>query len=224
MKKIEQIYTGQQRRTMTGMLSVRAKGDGETSRTIEGTAIVFGKRSDPLYEDDLTIIREVIAPEAVTRDFLDRQEILCTLYHNNDKLLARSSKGKGTLKYTVDSKGVHFEFEAPDTVDGQTALDLVRRGDIGGCSFAFTMDAGGYTRTETKENGKRLLLLTVNKIRSITDFTLTPLPYYADTEVGVRMRDMLSAEDIKPEAVEPEGEAYKEEVSRLRSIADNINY
>ncbi|MBO5246147.1 MAG: hypothetical protein J6B28_02680, partial [Eubacterium sp.] len=40
-------------------------------------------------------------------------------------ILARSKNGKGTLTYSVDDKGVYFEFEAPKTVDGDKALELV---------------------------------------------------------------------------------------------------
>ena len=120
-------------------LHIREAAEGETpSRTITGYAILFNVPSAPLWSDEDSEAREVIAPEAVTKEFLDGQDIKMTMFHDSHSLLARSNKGGGTLSYTVDDKGVMFEFTAPNTVDGDKALELVRRGDISGCSFAFT--------------------------------------------------------------------------------------
>lgn len=199
------------------------EGEGDAPETIEGMAIVFNKPSEPLYEDERMIIREVIAPEAVTREFLDAQDILCTLYHDNDRILARSKRGQGSLEYEVTDEGVKFRLSPPDTSDGKTALELVRSGDIDGCSFAFYVDPDKQERTEGKENGKKLVTFTIRAMEGITDFTLTPRPAYTATEVGLRMRDLV-LEAFGSKEPEPEtDESYKDEVIRLRSIANNVN-
>ena len=111
-------------------LHVREAAEGEKeSRTIP---------SAPLYDYDDEEAREVIAPEAITKELLDGCDIKMTMFHDRQLILARSKNGSGTLTYTVDDKGVAFEFEAPHTADGDKALELVRRGDIAGCSFMFT--------------------------------------------------------------------------------------
>lgn len=209
-----------QRREMPceGSLRLREGADGEESRTIEGLAIVFNRTSVPLYEDADVTIREVIAPEAVSRELLDNSDILCTLYHDNGRILARSNKGKGTLTYDVTEEGVRFSFDAPDTEDGRTALELVRRGEVSGCSFAFlvdTTDPEAQTREVTKKDGRREVVYTVRKIADIRDFTLTPRPAYSDTAVAARKRDAES------EAVEEPEKA--EDLRRLREISDRIN-
>ena len=112
--------------------------EGADSRTITGYAIMFGVPSAPLWKEENSEAREVIAPGAITKELLDGQDIKMTMFHDRQLLLARSNKGEGTLKYTVDEKGVAFEFDAPNTIDGDKALELVRRGDISGCSFAFS--------------------------------------------------------------------------------------
>lgn len=199
-----------------GGLHVRQTEDGGESRIIEGMAIVFNKRSVPLYDDGGLEIREVIAPEAVTQQLLDSSDILVTLYHDNGRILARSVNGQGSLSYELTGEGVRFRFEAPDTEDGRTALELVKRGEISGCSFAFYIDTtkeGAQTRSvETTKEGKRIVTYTVNKIRSIRDFSLTPRPCYRDTSVGTRLRDAENA-------MQDETEDYMTEVERLRSLA-----
>ena len=126
--------------------------EGEkTSRTIEGYAIVFGVESK-ILSDYWDNYREIIEPGAITEERLKSMDIKMTMYHNREKILARSTKGEGTLKLSVDEVGVHYEFEAPNTVDGDTALELVKRGDLQGSSFMFWTDEkksaslGGFRR------------------------------------------------------------------------------
>ena len=59
---------------------------------------------------------------------MKEMDIKMTMYHNREKILACSTNGEGTLKLTVDDVGVKYSFEAPNTVDGDTALELVKRG------------------------------------------------------------------------------------------------
>lgn len=200
-----------------GGLRVRQREEGGESRVIEGTAIVFNRPSVPLYEDNDLVIREVIAPEAVTRELLDRSDILATLYHDNTRILARSLDGAGTLSYEITPEGVRFSFEAPDTEDGRTALSLVKRGEISGCSFAFGIDTGdpeAQTRTVATEGGRRVVTYTVRKIEMIRDFTLTPRPCYRDTSVGTRLRALETGADRQD---------GQQEAARLRALADRAD-
>ena len=109
---------------------------GSESRTIEGYAIVFGVESR-ILSDYWDNYREIIEPGAITEERLKEMDIKMTMYHNREKILARSTNGEGTLKLSVDDVGVNYSFEAPNTVDGDTALELVKRGDMSGSSFMF---------------------------------------------------------------------------------------
>lgn len=160
----------------------------EESRTITGYAILFDVPSAPLYEDEDEVIREVIAPEAVSLELLDKSDIKMTMFHDRQLLLARSNKGSGTLSYGIDDKGVYFEFEAPDTADGDKAIELVKRGDIAGCSFAFSTRY--YDRAFVEESvvhgDKVEVTYRVKVITDIYDFTLAADPAYPDTSVEAR--------------------------------------
>ncbi|MBQ9711574.1 MAG: HK97 family phage prohead protease, partial [Bacteroidales bacterium] len=125
--------------TSAADLHVREAGEGEApGRTISGYAILFNTPSEPIWDDEDGEAREVISPEAVTRELLDSSDIKMTMFHDRQLILARSNRGSGTLSYEIDGKGVRFEFEAPNTADGDKALELVRRGDLAGCSFMFS--------------------------------------------------------------------------------------
>ena len=104
-------------------LRIREAGEGEApSRTITGYAILFNTQSAPLWSDDEEEAREVIAPEAVTRELLDGCDIKMTMFHDRQLILARSKNGTGTLTYSVDERGVAFSFDAPNTADGDKEI------------------------------------------------------------------------------------------------------
>lgn len=199
-------------------LHVREAAEGEApSRTITGYAILFNVPSAPLWSDEDSEAREVIAPEAVTKELLDGQDIKMTMFHNRQLILARSNKGGGTLSYTVDEKGVAFEFDAPNTVDGDKALELVRRGDISGCSFAFTThyyDSDFVERqSEVAPNGVNKITYRVKAVTGIYDFTLAVDPYYPDTSVEARE----FAKELKREQTpEPDPKQEEEKKAKMR--------
>ena len=107
-----------------------------------------------------------------------------TMYHNREKILARSTNGEGTLKLTVDEVGVKYSFEAPNTVDGDTALELVKRGDLSGSSFMFWTDEKSGVSYEKRSDG--IMLRRVKTIGMIYDMTIAADPAYEQTTVAAR--------------------------------------
>ena len=209
-------------------LRIREAGEGEApSRTIEGYAILFNTPSEPLWSDEDSEAREEIAPEAVTEEFLNGQDIKMTMFHDNHLILGRSNKGTGTLSYKVDEKGVLFEFDAPNTVDGDKALELVKRGDISGCSFAFTtryFDSDFVERqSKVAANGIDEITYRVKAFTGIYDFTLAANPYYQETSVEVRelnnfTKELRGAQGLNPDEVEKREKALAQ-VSKMRAAA-----
>ena len=184
-------------------IHVREAGEGQESRTITGYAILFDTESAVLWSDEGTEVREVIAPEAVTQDLLDASDIKFTMFHNRQLILARSNQGKGTLSYAIDEKGVSFEFDAPKTADGDKALELVRRGDLSGCSFAFStdyFDHGCVERQRRYADGKCYVTYRVKEMHAIYDMTLAADPAYPDTSVEAREWETRLRAEGEPKA------------------------
>lgn len=213
-------------------LQIREKEEGNQSRTITGYAIVF---NSPYvrYEDESDVLIETISPSAITREVLDQSDFVMTMFHDFQLVLARSKNGKGTLSYDIDDKGVSFEFEAPNTVDGDKALELVRRGDIDGCSFAFTTDfwdSSYVSESSEYVDKKKVTTYSINKVKGIYDFTLTPNPAYDETECSCRelvkmFRDRNNgdkeAEKIKEEAEKrAKNEEIKKQIAEMREAAN----
>ena len=226
-------------------LYVREAPDGKKpSRKICGYAILFNTPSAPLWEEGNEMARETICPSAITQKLLDGADIKMTLFHDRQLLLARSKNGKGALKYQIDKKGVNFSFDAPNTTDGDKALELVRRGDICGCSFAFSTYYGNrdyVRRVSTKEKGKNVTTFYVQKITGIFDFTLAADPAYPATSVEAReLKKKLTAPTAADQIREMRETAsasvfgytnrtrnhtkgsWKDQVQEMREIANGI--
>lgn len=137
-KSKEKDLSKREIRTVDCKLAIRETLEGEKgeSRTIAGTAIVFNTESEVL-DDWGERFREVILPEACTMEFLNSQDVKANMLHERDLTVARANHGVGTLKLSVNKRGVNFEFEAPKCDIGDRCLEMVKRGDYSGCSFEF---------------------------------------------------------------------------------------
>ena len=172
-------------------LRVRESEGGSESRTIEGYVQKFGVRS-VLLHDWWNPYYEILEPGCVTREMLDKCNIPLTMFHDRELVIARSKNGKGTLNYTVDGLGTQFNADVARTADGDKALELVRRGDLDGCSIVYSTDemdpeAVTYEASGEKDaDGNDILLRHVWRIDRITDFTLTGNAAYEQTECVAR--------------------------------------
>ena len=159
---------------MEGKLECRAAQE-DGPRVIAGYAAVFNEFSKPIWG----WFREQIAPGAF--EDADMSNCVALYNHNTDDLLARVSSG--TLKLTVDERGLYFEFEVPNTTVGNDVYELVKRGDISQCSFAFTVKEENWNySTEDDQLDER----TIVKFGEIRDISLVVNPAYEGTSVDAR--------------------------------------
>ncbi|WP_080905765.1 HK97 family phage prohead protease [Parabacteroides sp. Marseille-P3160] len=156
------------------------------SRTIEGYAILFNSPSNPLgYSGDW---KEIIEPAALD-GVIERSDVLCTVNHwENNGVLARSKKGKGTLTLTIDERGLKYSFEAPNTTLGNDVLEMIKRGDLSSSSFCFSVDVEEWKREG--ENYTRY----IKKVKELYDVSPVYRPAYEDTTVAVRSLDKIKKE------------------------------
>ena len=103
-------------------------------RTVEGMAVVFDSPSEDLGWT------EVIHRGAITNETIEKSDVFAKFNHQDDKVLARSKNGKGSLLLEVDDNGLRYMFEAPKTATGDELLEYLQRGDISSSSFAFSIN------------------------------------------------------------------------------------
>lgn len=180
-------------------------------RTIDGYAIVFNQRSEVMLDwtdEGIRRFVEVVDPSAVDEALLLSSDIRALIEHNRERLLARYNKGVGTLSLTIDEHGLRYSFEAPNTADGDYAVEMVGRGDISGSSFAFRAKDSD---TEWAKEGS-LWVRTIKRFSLLRDVTITTDPAYTQTEVSVRSLEEMD----KPEEEEKDL-PYKVKLQLLRN-------
>ena len=178
-------------------LQVREPQDGqEMSREIEGRPIVFGVRSVNLTPLSSTRkVYEILEPGCISRELLQRSDVILNLNHSNmvpDVLGRYRNTDKDTLTLEMRGDGIDCRCDLPRTNNANDALELIKRGDINGMSFAFEDDwedsenGVSYEKTNDIEDGKEVWLRHVKKITGLYDVAIVTHPAYEQTSVGMR--------------------------------------
>lgn len=177
-------------------LKLREGEDGQPSRIVEGRAIVFGVRSRNLTPwSSSRVVYEVLEPGCITNEMLTRQDVVYNLNHSNkvtDILGRYRNSDADTLKLTLRGDGVDNRCELPNTSAANDTLELLKRGDITGQSFAFeddwedTENGVSYERTNDTENGKEVWIRHVKRITALYDVSIVTHPAYEQTSVATR--------------------------------------
>ena len=195
-------------------LVLESRSGGE--EILRGYAIVYDKLSL-----DLGGFREVIRPGAFDK-ILSRQRGRVDLvsYYNHEPNMILGRESAGTLEVFSDKRGVGFVLTSPGgTSYGNDLLVNVRRKNIKGASFAFTVDQKGQRFSQLDEK---------TSLREIVDatglFELGPVtnPAYVQTSIAAAVRSLNSwreSIDVRhSETPEPAAQAVQSR-SALRGVA-----
>lgn len=171
------------------------------SRAVEGYAVVFNKESR-----DFGGWKEVIAPEAMD-GVLENADVLALMNHDETRgVLARYTAGEGTLTLTVDTVGVKYRFDSPETALGSELLEGIERKDIRTSSFAFGVAEGGQKWERQPDDS---YIRTITSFAAFYDVSPVYREAYPDTTVAKRSFEEVRNENI-PDDVKKKEEKKKE--------------
>ncbi|RJT32790.1 HK97 family phage prohead protease [Mesorhizobium waimense] len=168
-----------------GLHGVETRAD-DGKKTLIGYAAIFN--SDTTIGDYFV---ERIDPHAF--DGALKSDVRALVDHDTGRVIGRTKSG--TLRLTVDNRGLKVEIDVPDTVDGRDLWTLVERGDISGMSFGFRV-----TKQEWDETGD-MPVRTVLEVE-LFEVSACAFPAYDDTTLGVRSLEAARevAEKLKKDA------------------------
>lgn len=201
-------------RYLKSAISVEKRSDGQDSRKIIGYALKFDTVSDPIWG----CFTETICRGAL--DGADVSDVVAKYNHGYDSLLARTKSG--TLTLTVDAIGLRFEFDAPNTTEGNDVLEMVRRGDLSECSFGMIVAEDEWIYADEPSTLDRR---NVIKISKITDVSMVIHPAYSDTTVAAERakheeRRSKATEKHDPEPEIGDGDKCVGEIERDNELLD----
>lgn len=180
------------------------KIENTNGRTVEGYAVVFDSLSNYLG------FFETIHRGAITNQTLAESDVFALFNHNENDVLARSNRGKGSLTLTLDNIGLKYSFDAPNTQAGNELLEHINRGEIEGSSFAFYVDTQDTEAEKwTKQDGE--LYRDIYKIAYVADVSPVYSPAYGSTTCSARAAEMIK----KSEALEGKLKVMEEEIEEL---------
>ena len=205
-------------------LQVREPQEGQTeSRRVEGRPIVFGVRSVNLTPWSSTRkVYEILEPGCISRELLQKSDVILNLNHNSNvtNVLGRyRNSDKDTLSLELRGDGIDCACDLPNTNNANDTLELIKRGDITGMSFAFSDDyedtenGVSYERTNDVEDGKEVWLRHVKRINGLYDVSIVTHPAYEQTSVATREQseaiDKAIEAQLKREAGQQETDEEK---------------
>lgn len=164
---------GVERRCYVRGIELRAAAEGDGPGVVIGYAAVFDK-----WSEDLGGFREIIRAGAFAGCL--SQDVRALANHDPSQLLGRSTSG--TLRMKEDAVGLRVEIDLPDTHHGRDIATSVRRGDMDGMSFAFTLDFDGSEWNFDASPATR----TITRIKNLYDVGPVTYPAYPDTSASMR--------------------------------------
>lgn len=166
------------------MSNLEIRANDENSRIIEGYAVRFNE-----WSRDLGGFTEIIRSGAITNELLSNSDVVMCVNHDQDKMVARSRNGEGTLQLDLREDGLYFMFDAPNTALGDELLFNVRSGNLFECSFAFSLDSkNANCERWYNENGN--LKREIFEISGLYDCSIVTHAAYPTTSVSSRFEEV----------------------------------
>lgn len=154
----------------TGGIELREEGG---AIHVIGHGAVFDQET-VIYRGFSEVIRRGAFTDAVARD-----DVRGLFNHDANFVLGRNKAG--TMQLREDEKGLLYDIVAPDTdIVRDLVLSPMKRGDVTGSSFSFTVETQRWTERPDDE------LREILKVRQLFDVGPVTFPAYPTTDAQVR--------------------------------------
>lgn len=151
--------------------------EGKKSTKIEGYAAVYNV---PTIIWDF---EEVIDARAFERVLKEKPDTRSLFNHDSNYVLGRTKSG--TLVLRSDDKGLWTETIPPNTPIADSIVESIRRGDVDGMSFAFTVRKQEWQFSDDPGQLDRRVITEIGQLYDIGPVTF---PAYPQTSVGLQER------------------------------------
>jgi len=206
---------------------VRAEENEQHGTYITGTPIVFEQ------ETDLGWYRESISRDALTDT--DLKDVRFLIGHNTSMIpLARSRNNNenSTMQMVVTDRGmeIRVDLDTENNAEARALYSAVKRGDMSGMSFMFTVDKDSWEDIDT-DSPKR----TIMSIRKVFEVSAVAFPAYEGTDIQAASEGETldsvhaSLESARKQAEEERAAAAEEErrtavlerLKKFTEVSDN---
>lgn len=186
---------------------IRAESDDKHGDHITGRPIVYNSRTDLGWFDEII--------EAGALDKANLKDVRFLVNHDTSMIpLARSRNNNenSTMQMSVDKEGmaIRVNLDTENNSDARNLYSAIKRGDITGMSFMFTIDKEEWSELESEHPTR-----TIKSIGQVFEVSAVTFPAYEATEISARDKEALESakatlDSVKRQALESESKRLLE--------------
>ena len=164
---------------------IRAENNEKNGDHITGRPIVYNSKTDLGYFDEII--------EAGALDKANLKDVRFLVNHNTDLIpLARSRNNNenSTMQLEVDKDGmgIRVNLDTENNSEARNLYSAIKRGDITGMSFMFTIDDEEWENLESDHPTRH-----IRKIGQVFEVSAVTFPAYEATEISARDKEALES-------------------------------
>lgn len=177
----------EQKQTVTRAYNfeIRAENNEKNGDHITGRPIVYNSKTDLGYFDEII--------EAGALDKANLKDVRFLVNHNTDMIpLARSRNNNenSTMQLEVDKDGmaIRVNLDTENNTEARNLYSAIKRGDITGMSFMFTIDREEWEELESEHPTRH-----IKSIGQVFEVSAVTFPAYESTEISARDKAALDS-------------------------------
>lgn len=207
----------EQKQTVTRAYNfeIRAENNEKNGDHITGRPIVYNSKTDLGWFDEII--------EAGALDKANLKDVRFLVNHNTDMIpLARSRNNNenSTMQLEVDKDGmaIRVNLDTENNTEARNLYSAIKRGDITGMSFMFTIDREEWEELESDHPTRH-----IKSIGQVFEVSAVTFPAYESTEISARDKAALDSakntlESVKRQSLESDKAAALElEKAKLKN-------
>ena len=193
---------------------IRAENNEKNGDHITGRPIVYNSKTDLGYFDEII--------EAGALDKANLKDVRFLVNHDTSMIpLARSRNNNenSTMQLEVDKDGmgIRVNLDTENNTEARNLYSAIKRGDITGMSFMFTIDDEEWENLESDHPTRH-----IRKIGTVFEVSAVTFPAYESTEISARDKEALDSaktllDSKRSQTLDSERETLELEKAKLRN-------
>lgn len=194
---------------------LRAENNDTHGDHITGRPIVYNSKTDLGYFDEII--------EAGALDKANLKDVRFLVNHNTSMIpLARSRNNNknSTMQMEVVKEGmdIRVNLDTENNTEAKNLYSAVKRGDISGMSFMFTIDDEEWKDLESDHPIRH-----IRKIGTVLEVSAVTFPAYEATEISARDKEALESakatlESVRRQLLDSDKEKLELEKAKINNL------
>lgn len=193
---------------------IRAENNEKNGDHITGRPIVYNSKTDLGWFDEII--------EAGALDKANLKDVRFLVNHDTSMIpLARSRNNNenSTMQLEVDKDGmaIRVNLDTENNTEARNLYSAIKRGDITGMSFMFTIDREEWENLESDHPTRR-----IKSIGQVFEVSAVTFPAYESTEISARDKAALDSakltlESVRSQSLDSDNAALELEKAKLKN-------